>query len=340
MSTHKYNALPDIQGCQRDGEKPEFCFGVIADIQYSDSEDGAAFDGTNRYFRHSIEGLKMAVNEWNTGPEVKFIAQLGDIIDGRSVTQPGGQVAAMSAVQAVFDDCRCKDVRNLMGNHELYTFKREELDHSGIIAKQAYSSFSPYTGWRCICLDAFDISTMGWPADHPNCKEAFALLKKHNPNDCTINDGSVNWKQGLTGTEKRWVPFNGAVSKAQLAWLVSELEAGVSAAENIIILTHVPISPGAADDVALVWNFQEVLDCLHAYAENVVAVFAGHDHTGGYTQDAEGLHHVTFRSPLEAPPPSGCHGLVEVHEDALLVRGYGTQESRVLPFGSRGVKPH
>lgn len=43
-----------------------------------------------------------------------------------------------------------------------------------------------------------------------------------------------------------------------------------------------------------------------------------------------GIHHLTFKAPLETPPPAGCHAIVEVSEAALLVRGYGRQETRRL----------
>ena len=53
---------------------------------------------------------------------------------------------------------------------------------------------------------------------------------------------------------------------------------------------------------------------------------------GGYVRDASGVHHLTFKAPLETPPPAGCHAIVEVSEAALLVRGWGRQESRLLPL--------
>ena len=107
------------------------------------------------------------------------------------------------------------------------------------------------------------------------------------------------------------------------------------------------------DDDTLAWDYDEVLGRLHA-AGNVAAVLSGHDHKvrtirwthepdcsltradvgaqGGYVRDASGVHHLTFKAPLETPPPAGCHAIVEVSEAALLVRGWGRQESRLLPL--------
>lgn len=51
---------------------------------------------------------------------------------------------------------------------------------------------------------------------------------------------------------------------------------------------------------------------------------------GGYVRDETGIHHLTLKAPLETPPPAGCHAIVEVAKDALVVRGFGREESRLL----------
>jgi hypothetical protein len=40
---------------------------------------------------------------------------------------------------------------------------------------------------------------------------------RHNSNDI-LND-NVDWTAGLVGLERRWLPYNGAVSPQQLQWL-------------------------------------------------------------------------------------------------------------------------
>jgi manganese-dependent ADP-ribose/CDP-alcohol diphosphatase len=60
-----------------------FTFGVIADVQYCDTEDGKSFAGVSRLFRGAHTALERAVDEWvKPESEVKFVAQLGDLIDG------------------------------------------------------------------------------------------------------------------------------------------------------------------------------------------------------------------------------------------------------------------
>jgi len=58
-------------------------FGIIADIQYADIDDGESFMGVKRYYRHALQAATLAVEEWEQqGDDVLFVAQLGDIIDG------------------------------------------------------------------------------------------------------------------------------------------------------------------------------------------------------------------------------------------------------------------
>ncbi|KAK3259762.1 hypothetical protein CYMTET_31255 [Cymbomonas tetramitiformis] len=61
-------------------EDPLFTFGVIADIQYADIDDGASFSGTPRFYRNSLNVLAEAVGAWRKR-DVDFAIQLGDIID-------------------------------------------------------------------------------------------------------------------------------------------------------------------------------------------------------------------------------------------------------------------
>ena len=69
-------------------------FGVVADVQYADLDIGQDFMKTvTRYYRHALDGLRMAVDCWNE-QEVSFVAQLGDLIDGKNK-----EAGACSALQ-------------------------------------------------------------------------------------------------------------------------------------------------------------------------------------------------------------------------------------------------
>ena len=57
-------------------------------------------------------------------------------------------------------------------------------------------------------------------------------------------------------TLKRYMPYNGALSSAQLAWLEGTLSQAAKEGETAIILCHVPLHPQAADNLCLLWNYQ------------------------------------------------------------------------------------
>lgn len=141
---------------------------------------------------------------------------------------------------------------------------------------------------------------------------------------------------GLKPGDERFVPYGGGLGQAQLDWLEAELAAAAAAEQRVVIFSHVAVCPGACTDDCVLWNYEEVLRRIHAAGNTVVAVFAGHDHAGGYTRDAAGVHHVTLAAPLETPPPLPCHAVVEVHETALVLRGFGRLPSRLLPFPGSG----
>ena len=61
----------------------------------------------------------------------------------------------------------------------------------------------------------------------------------------------------------------------------------------------------------------------------MVALFAGHKHSGGYGVDPEGMHHVTVESPLTH---ADCYGYVDVYEDRLELVGSGDLPSRTMKF--------
>jgi len=233
---------------------PVLSFGVIADIQYADAEDGQAFSGTKRYYRHALEAVHMATAAWNEEEgRVAFIAQLGDIIDGRNQRDGTSRTALDTVMKALA--ASPVPVQHLIGNHELYNFSRAELPE---IVTPPYSSHTPFPGWRFIRLDGFEYSTVGWGEGHACMRTAQSLLKAFNPNDCTVTDGSVNWKSGLTGTEQRWLPYNGALGPQQIAWLTKELSDAVFAGEKVVVMCHIPVQPGACVDSCLLWNYEEV----------------------------------------------------------------------------------
>ena len=102
--------------------------------------------------------------------------------------------------------------------------------------------------------------------------------------------------------------------------------------EKAIVISHQPILPGSSSSVCLVWNYEQVLAVLRDFNDVVVASFAGHAHSGGYKRDESGIHFRTFEAVLENPHPHKTYGMVEVHEDCLVIQGHGNCSSAVYSF--------
>ena len=101
-----------------------------------------------------------------------------------------------------------------------------------------------------VVLDSFDISTIEGLSQEKT-ERAEQILSAHNPNNL-----KGNWCEGLAGTDKRFVPFNGALSPAQLGWLEDTLARAAEEGERVVVLCHVPLHPRAADNKYLLWNYQ------------------------------------------------------------------------------------
>ena len=114
---------------------PLVSIGVIADVQYASSDDGSDFKQTVvRRYRNSLRLLECAVNDWTKQEEklgypVQLLVQLGDLLDGRCREANGDRDDCLRSVLAQFDRFDDAKVRriDIIGNHELYNFSREDL---------------------------------------------------------------------------------------------------------------------------------------------------------------------------------------------------------------------
>mmetsp|Transcript_97156 Transcript_97156/g.290260 ORF Transcript_97156/g.290260 Transcript_97156/m.290260 type:complete len:306 (+) Transcript_97156:1051-1968(+) len=276
-----------------------------------------------------LELVRGAVHRWVVEDRVDFAVQMGDLIDRRNVDMSQSSEALETALQQFPSELPRLD---LLGNHELYNFNREECARLIPHVKPWYRSFRPAPGWRVIVLDSFDLNVIehgGGPA----VEEGMTYLSQHNPNDLRAPRGTVDLGQNLKGMQRRFLPMGGAVRPAQLRWLENELREASEEDERAIVLTHVPVHPNATVPGGLLWNYDEVLQAFRQAGEGCVAlVLAGHYHSGAYTVDADtGTHHVTLPSPLhteEGEPRAHC--TVEVFRDRVEIHGRGLVPSRTL----------
>lgn len=182
---------------------PLFSFGVIADVQYADAEDGYDFSGyRRRYYRQSLNLLRDAVEAWATErPPLTFVLQLGDSIDGLNA-RSGEAEGALEQVLAALGRLPVP-VHHAWGNHEFYNFSRARLVHTGLNSHpagaglpagdcQAYH-FSPAARFRVIVLDTYDLSILGREPDSPRYRESLRLLREKNPNDNLNSPAGTPW---------------------------------------------------------------------------------------------------------------------------------------------------
>lgn len=76
--------------------KPLLRFGVVADVQYADSDDRKAWYNFNktRFYRNSLKQVEKAFQYWkrvDSDCPVTFILQLGDIIDALNTSSDSQQ---------------------------------------------------------------------------------------------------------------------------------------------------------------------------------------------------------------------------------------------------------
>ncbi|XP_014353461.1 manganese-dependent ADP-ribose/CDP-alcohol diphosphatase isoform X2 [Latimeria chalumnae] len=327
-----------------------FTFGVIADIQYADIEDGYNFSRSRkRYYRNSINLLRNAVAKWNKETvQPKFILQLGDVIDGFNAEHKASEKALQTAIEE-FNICTVP-VHHIWGNHEFYNFTRDYLITSMLNSKHLEDTtvipppgvnegktmeaksetfygyhFSPFPKFRFVLIDSYDLSILGRTQSSKKYQVSLRMLKKHNKNE------NLNVSPAVFGGIPYFVQFNGGFSQEQLEWLHKVLTFSDGNQEKVTVVGHIPIHPLATDLLCLAWNYTEILSVLQSH-KSVVCFLAGHDHDGGYHQDEHGIHYITFEGVIETPPDSNAFGTIYVYEDRMILKGMGRISDRVMHY--------
>lgn len=342
------------QECKDEGSAvaPQFKFGVITDIQYAPIPDGYSFAGVARFYRHSLQAARYAANHFEQGG-AEIVLNLGDSIDGKcqAIEANGGDplpedadpgLVAIDDVLDALSPYKLGPILHSYGNHELYNLDRITIGEKLSIPFEkeicgdlvGYWTYS-HRGVRFIMVDSYDVATMGrCKSTSKKYKQASSILAQENPN-YPHNENSA---EGLVNEEKRFVAFNGGLGDTQLDWLKTTLTSARECEEKVIVVSHQPIHPGSSNPICLVWNYQEVLDLLREFNDIVVASFCGHAHSGGYTRDESGIHFRSFEAVLESPHPHKTYGVVEVHDDRLVVHGHGNCASGVYSFDHQSTK--
>ena len=325
-----------------------FRFGLISDIQYADIEDASNFSGSeHRAYRDSARHTTQIINYWSAlNPQLSFIAQLGDLIDGQNAGEYGQGLnldgpqsdEALTILMNAWRDCPIPTF-HAVGNHELYNFSWEKLadvlngsqqgsqHRISIPSSQVstedqrfYFSWRPHPNWRMIMLNCYEMSVIR-PLSENNHAEAEALLRSHNPN--YGKPAPCNYFDGLSRDKLRFVPFNGGLGEQQRTWLKSELDEAKQVDEQVLVMGHLPLYPEAASPRNVAFDADEALSVLQQ-SGCVAAYFAGHRHRGGYAQDTTGIHHVTVQAPLIH---GYCAATADVYSDRITICGEGAHKS-------------
>lgn len=215
---------------------PHFKFGLIADVQYADSENGFNFSRTNeRFYRKSLTLLKEAVQHWKQA-KVDCVLQLGDIIDGKCRPEKQSDTC-LQRVLNQFNELQ-RDVYHVWGNHELYNFERNVLLTSNLAPKpgcsspadSAYYSVVLHPKLLLVALDCYEVSLLGVDNSYKYYDQAWKTLNAINKND------TWNSPEGLVGLDTRFVKYNGGCSTRQIQWLNQELTEARRKEQNVIII--------------------------------------------------------------------------------------------------------
>lgn len=290
--------------------QPLFTFGVIADVQWADDEDGWNYLRTvSRKYRGAFRTLGRAVDWWNELPKPpQFIAQLGDLIDGCNVNL-GQSHSALDAALQELSRAPCPTY-SLVGNHELYNFDRQTLAKASWLrhGDMEYYSFAPAKGWRVVVLDPYQRALIGFAQDDPRRQEAAELIGSKNPGVDLSGTGG-EWFSQVDGYDRRFVPYNGGLGAEQLAWLRAELSAASAAEERVIIACHVILHPKACGGGTMAWDYPEALEVIASEEAGgcVAAVMCGHDHFGSHSRRPNPSAHKRMRTPFPTSPQmKGC----------------------------------
>ncbi len=170
-----------------------FTFGIIADIQYADIEDGLNYLRTRkRFYRNSLQLLRNATCHWEE-QRVRCVLQLGDIIDGFNKSRSASE-QALDTVIGEFDKSSA-DVHHVWGQSRVLQLLQG--NSTRFPAQQRSESRKwkwPSSGWhlrirvqprprfRFMLLDAYDISVIGRDESSEKHKRSWKLLQEHNSN--------------------------------------------------------------------------------------------------------------------------------------------------------------
>ena len=157
-------------------EKPEFSFGVVADVQYADKDPAGRRD-----YRASLDKLAACVAAIEK-EKPAFLIQLGDLVDGG--------LANVDRILPVFQRFSGPKY-HVLGNHDLGAGRGAVLQRLGLA--RGYYNFA-VKDWHFIVLDGMQVSA----ADAAGKQEYERLRAAGAPN-------AQEWNGGLGREQHEWL---------------------------------------------------------------------------------------------------------------------------------------
>ena len=268
-------------------------FGVVTDSHYAAKD----VDG-NRYYRQSIEKMRVAVDAFNRHG-VDFVIELGDLKDMGSHEQSAEEQE--SEALHFLDDIEHELQRfhgpcyHVLGNHDMDCITKEEfLSHTcnhGKSRGQAFYAFKK-KGVKFIVLDA-----------------------NFNEDRTPYSRGNFEW-------------WKACIPQEQIDWLDSELSV-----DNIpaVVFCHQMLdSFSDAPRNVCIGNADEVVSVLERH-RNVLAVMQGHHHEGHRSERA-GIHYYTFKAMIEGSyPEHNSYAIVNIDRQGnITIEGFADEKGSSL----------
>ncbi|QDZ19100.1 metallo-dependent phosphatase [Chloropicon primus] len=329
-----------------EGEDALFSVGLITDLQYSDIPDRTMrYGGARRYYRNSLAVLREAREAWREA-NATTVMVLGDSIDRSTLEVSGGNEPGV-ALERVVRGFEGLQPNFVLGNHDVEAIpSRSELlgalGMGGWGEGAAHYALRPHQGTKFLVLDAYAVSVY----TDERRGEALSTLARERGD----LEGNLKGPGGLKGLRRRFNALGGELGGDQMRWLEREIRESEGLGENVVVFSHIPISPSAVSwgcgPMCLAWDYDVLLDLLRR-SRCVKAFFAGHDHAGGFHSEraydaklraaagrggARILHHVTVEGVIETPVGSTAFATLEFHGRGILLRGRGRIRTRWLPF--------
>lgn len=278
---------------EKQTEKLELTFGVIADPQYAD------VDKINtRFYRNSIQKLTSAIKELNKH-DLSFTVTLGDMIDK--------DFSSFADIMPVYKTAKAPQTF-VLGNHDFDVADEDKEKVRDTIGMTDDFYSKTVKNWVFIYLDGTKVSTFRYKKDDPltrMAKQELAELKKDNKPQAQI--------------------WNGAIDPTQMEWLANQLAKAKKSNKRVIIFNHYPVMP--LRDPHNLWNNEAIVNLIAKYP-NVVAYMNGHNHKGNYAEH-KGCHYINFKGMVETEK-SAPFAIVKCYKDRVEVNGYEPEPDRDL----------